>query len=448
MGRIGRCTECGVCAEGLRDGRDAVPPAVPGTAWSKRPWPTPPRRRPPPPAAGSEHAEGLFGPTAAGVDRAVSISDVDPAQSGPVPTGLAELDRVLGGGLVPGSVTLLGGEPGVGKSTLLLQVLSAGGRRGPHGVARVGRGVGPTGPAPGRAPRAAAVRAHDPRQRRSVGPARRRARHRPRPRRRGLDPGRGRPGRVGRPGQRGAGPGLHRPRGPPGQGHGAAVVLVGHVTKDGGAAGPRALEHLVDTVVSVEGDRHHALRLLRAVKHRFGPTGEVGLFEMGDAGLVEVGDPGPLLLGDRRPEVPGSAVLPAVQGQRALLVEVQALTAHNAGDAPNRRSAQGVDGGRLALLLAVLEQPGGRRPGPARRLRLGGRRGAGRRARRRPGPRPGPGLVGDRSSPPGRPRGVRRGGAGRRGPPGPRCRPPAGRGGAVGFTRALVPASTPTARRA
>jgi DNA repair protein RadA/Sms len=136
-------------------------------------------------------------------------------------------------------------------------------------------------------------------------------------------------------------------------------VLVGHVTKDGALAGPRVLEHLVDTVMTVEGDRHHELRLVRATKHRFGPTGELGLFAMGETGLAAVADPHKLLLGDRRPGTPGSVVLPAMEGQRALLVEIQALRAPASSEsAPARRSAQGVDAGRLALLLAVLEQAG------------------------------------------------------------------------------------------
>jgi len=111
--------------------------------------------------------------------------------------------------------------------------------------------------------------------------------------------------------------------------------------------------------VTVEGDRHHALRLVRAVKHRFGPTGELGLFEMGEAGLASVADPYQLLLGDRRPGAAGSAILPAVEGQRALLVEVQALTSPTSAGTPLRRSAQGVDAGRLGLLLAVLENRAG-----------------------------------------------------------------------------------------
>ncbi len=133
-----------------------------------------------------------------------------------------------------------------------------------------------------------------------------------------------------------------------------AVLLVGHVTKDGGLAGPRALEHLVDTVLSFEGERHHALRLLRATKHRFGATTELGLFAMTDAGLDGVPDPSALFLADRRPGVAGSAVAPVLDGRRPLLVEVQALVTASRLPTP-RRSAQGLDSGRLALVLAVLD---------------------------------------------------------------------------------------------
>jgi DNA repair protein RadA/Sms len=136
---------------------------------------------------------------------------------------------------------------------------------------------------------------------------------------------------------------------------GATVVLVGHVTKEGALAGPRVLEHLVDTVLSFEGERHHALRLLRAVKHRFGPTSELGLFEMADGGLAGVPDPSGLFLGDRRPGGSGSIVVPTLEGNRPLLVELQALVAPTGNPMP-RRSAQGVEPGRLALLLAVLER--------------------------------------------------------------------------------------------
>jgi len=136
---------------------------------------------------------------------------------------------------------------------------------------------------------------------------------------------------------------------------GVAVVLVGHVTKDGDLAGPRVLEHLVDTVLSFEGDRHHALRLLRAVKHRFGATGELGLFEMGERGLQGVEDPSGMLLGDRQPGIAGAVVVPVVEGSRILLVEVQALVTATTLSNP-RRSVQGLDTGRLAQLIAVLHR--------------------------------------------------------------------------------------------
>ena len=135
-----------------------------------------------------------------------------------------------------------------------------------------------------------------------------------------------------------------------------AVVLVGHVTKDGALAGPRVLEHVVDTVLSFEGERHHALRILRAVKHRFGSTDELGLFEMTGQGLIGVPDPSALFLTDRRTTSPGSVVVPAMDGRRPLLVEVQALAVPIPPGIPGRRNAQGLDAGRLALLLAVLQR--------------------------------------------------------------------------------------------
>jgi DNA repair protein RadA/Sms len=140
------------------------------------------------------------------------------------------------------------------------------------------------------------------------------------------------------------------------------TVLVGHVTKDGALAGPRVLEHLVDTVLGFEGDRHHALRLLRADKHRFGSTAELGLFEMTDRGLVGVPDPSGLFLADRHRGVAGSVVVPTVEGHRPLLVEVQALATDSTLAMP-RRTALGLDGGRLALLLAVLDRRAGLRFG-------------------------------------------------------------------------------------
>jgi DNA repair protein RadA/Sms len=134
------------------------------------------------------------------------------------------------------------------------------------------------------------------------------------------------------------------------------VILVGHVTKEGGLAGPRVLEHVVDTVLQFEGERHHALRLLRASKHRFGPTTELGLFEMVEAGLRGVPDPSALFLADRQTGVAGSVVVPTLEGQRPLMVELQVLTNQVKPDVPPRRSAQGLDPGRLAMLLAVLGQ--------------------------------------------------------------------------------------------
>jgi DNA repair protein RadA/Sms len=140
-----------------------------------------------------------------------------------------------------------------------------------------------------------------------------------------------------------------------GRSPGLAILLVGHVTKEGSLAGPRVLEHVVDTVLAFEGDRHHALRLLRAVKHRFGSTTELGVFEMAGSGLREVADPSALFLGDRRAGVAGSAVVSTIDGHRPLLVEIQALVAPPTAAVP-RRGIQGLDPNRLPLLLAVLER--------------------------------------------------------------------------------------------
>ena len=220
-------------------------------------------------------------------------------------------------------------------------------------------------------------------------------------------------------------------------------MLVGHVTKDGALAGPRVLEHLVDTVITVEGDRHHALRMVRATKHRFGPTGELGLFAMGDAGLAAVTDPHQLLLGDRRPGTPGSAVLPAMEGQRALLVEIQALRAPGAsvGPAPSigpgrRRRAPGPAPGRPRATRRSVARA-------HRRLRLGRGRHPGDGAGGRSGPGSGPGLHRGRTTPAGRPVAfgeVGLGGEIRQVPHAPRRLSEAAR---IGFRRAFVPASCP-----
>jgi DNA repair protein RadA/Sms len=286
---------------------------------------------------------------------ATPITEVDLAEHVPRPTGVAELDRVLGGGLVAGSVTLLGGEPGIGKSTLVTQVaasVAGAGERVLYVSAEESRQQVRL-----RAERLGALVAglwltsayslpELVEQLDEVGPS--------------LvvvdsiqtllDPGTA--GTAGSMSQvRSCAQVLVQLA----KERAMAVVLVGHVTKDGELAGPRVLEHVVDTVLGFEGDRHHALRLLRTVKHRFGPAGELGLFELTDRGLVGVPDAGALLLADRRPGVPGSAVVPAMEGSRPLLVEVQALV--DDGEHPNpRRSAQGIEARRLATVVAVLEQ--------------------------------------------------------------------------------------------
>lgn len=290
-----------------------------------------------------------------GAGTPLPIADVDMEAWAPSATSVGELDRVLQGGLVPGSVTLLGGEPGIGKSTLLLQALAglaAHGRRCLYVTAEESAQQVRV-----RAERLASlppdlwlvsdtslahVLAHVEAVEPDVvavdsiqtvfDPAMSSA-----------------PGSVAQ--VRECAHRLVRAS----KERGMASVLVGHVTKDGGLAGPRVLEHLVDTVLSFEGERHHALRLLRAVKHRFGSTDELGLFEMTNRGLEGVPDPSALFLADRRPGTPGSVVAPVLDGHRPLLVEVQALVTPSNLPSP-RRSAQGLDSGRLALVLAVLQE--------------------------------------------------------------------------------------------
>jgi len=283
------------------------------------------------------------------------IGEVDVEAFAPAATGVGELDRVLQGGVVPGSVTLLGGEPGVGKSSLLLQTLAGLARAGhrclyvtaEESAQQVRRRAERVGALcddlwlvaetvvphvldhiDAVAPTVLAVDSiqtvHDP----ALGAA---------------------PGSVSQ--VRESTHRLVRIA----KARGIATVVVGHVTKDGGLAGPRVLEHLVDTVLSFEGERHHALRLLRALKHRYGSTDELGLFEMTGGGLVGVPDPSALFLADRRPGIAGSVVAPVLDGHRPLLVEVQALVARSHIPTP-RRSAQGLDSGRLALVLAVLDK--------------------------------------------------------------------------------------------
>ena len=283
------------------------------------------------------------------------ITDIVSVDFEPVATKIGELDRVLGGGIVGGSVTLVGGEPGIGKSTLLLQAAASLAEQGKVCLyvsaeesseqvrlraERLGAVVDNLWLVSETSLHAVLARCdqlspdflvvdsiqtvHDP----ELSSA---------------------PGSVGQV--------RHcahilvteakRRR--------MSTVLVGHVTKEGGLAGPRALEHVVDTVLGFEGDRHHALRLLRAVKHRYGATDELGVFEMTASGMESVGDPSRLFLADRAKGAAGSIVVPVLDGHRPLLVEVQSLVANSPLASP-RRSAQGIDGGRLSLIIAVLER--------------------------------------------------------------------------------------------
>jgi len=287
------------------------------------------------------------------------LSSVASLEGAAIPTGIAEFDRLFGGGLLPGSATLLYGEPGAGKSTLLSQVaasVAAQGRRAlllcaEESAAQVRRRAERLGELPeslliccttdlAEATEAIcssgaevvvvdsvqALRSND------------------------LQGSPGAPAMVRAVAE--ALVAIAKANGP-------ALLLVGHVTKDGDLAGPRALEHLVDTVVSVEGDRHQALRIARAVKHRFGAVGEVGLFELGARGLAQVTDPAGALLAEYAHGVAGSALAVVLEGHRPLVIELQTLCVDAHGER-GRRSTTGVDGARCNLLLAVLEARCGR----------------------------------------------------------------------------------------
>jgi len=303
---------------------------------------------------------GPHGASLAAVPQTLNgLSEAEPVR---IPTGISEIDRVLGGGLVPGSVVLLGGEPGIGKSTLLLQA-----------AAGLAAGVGSVLYASGEE---------------SAGQVRLRAG------RLGLLAGPGgdlisvvAEGEVGRIEElaRQSRPialivdsiqtatfdELEGPAGSVGQvrecalvlaglakQEGIAVILVGHVTKDGTLAGPKTLEHLVDAVLSLEGERTASLRLLRATKNRFGSTEEVGVFEMAELGLAEISDPGRAFLAATNEHAPGSVTGATLEGSRPLLVEVQALVAPGGYGSP-RRTASGIDTNRMSLLVAVLGKRAG-----------------------------------------------------------------------------------------
>jgi DNA repair protein RadA/Sms len=274
-------------------------------------------------------------------------------------TGIAEFDRVAGGGLVAGSALLLGGDPGVGKSTLMLQVVAACAQGGQHAVyisgeealpqlrlraARMGLSDAPLqlGAATciedilatlsnGATPDIVVVDSIQ-----TVWSS-------------ALDAA---PGTITQ--VRTATHDLVRYA----KTSNATIILIGHVTKDGQIAGPKAVEHLVDAVLYFEGERAHHFRILRGVKNRFGPTDEIGVFEMTGSGLSEVANPSALFLGDRSAASAGAAVFAGMEGTRPLLCEVQALTAPS-GYGTARRAVVGWDQGRLAMVLAVLEARGG-----------------------------------------------------------------------------------------
>lgn len=273
-------------------------------------------------------------------------------------SGIEELDRVLGGGIVPGSVVLIGGEPGIGKSTLLLHLLAA--------VAQDGRqvlyvsGEESARQIKMRATRLGAITdgeflATENRVESIIGMG-----CEMRPALLAVDSIQtlssgdisSSPGSVSQVRES-----AHQLM-EMAKKENIPVILVGHVTKDGSLAGPKVLEHMVDTVLYFEGDRSHAFRILRTVKNRFGSTNEIGVFEMKEEGLVPVSNPSEIFLAERPLDEPGSVVLPSVEGTRPILVEVQALVSPtNLGTA--RRTAIGADQARLSLLCAVLEKKGG-----------------------------------------------------------------------------------------
>ncbi len=279
------------------------------------------------------------------------------------PTGVEELDRVTGGGFVPGSVILLGGEPGVGKSTLLIQAcakLAANGKRvayisGEEAVAQVRMRAERLGLAGAPVELAAATGVEDIVASLEAGP----------PftlvvidsiQTMWTQTIEAAPGTVSQ--VRGAAQFLIRYA----KNSDAAVILVGHVTKDGQIAGPRVVEHMVDAVMSFDGDAGHHFRILRALKNRFGPTDEIGVFEMTGRGLAEVANPSAFFLSGRDAMAPGTAVFAGMEGTRPLLVEFQALVAPTSLGMP-RRAVVGWDQNRLAMIIAVLETHAGVRLG-------------------------------------------------------------------------------------
>ena len=306
----------------------------------------------------------LTGPTVSGrvvssripAEPARPIKTISAAPAKAVPSGVSELDRVLGGGLVPGAVVLLAGEPGVGKSTLLLDVAQqwAAGTNTPSLVVSGEESVSQVRL---RAERLGAL--HDNLYLASESDLGSVLGH--------LDAVK--PGlliidsvqTISAPGTEGVPGGVTQVRAVTAalvsiaKERGVATVLVGHVTKDGSVAGPRVLEHLVDVVLHFEGDKHSSLRLVRGVKNRYGPADEVGCFEMHETGIVSLADPSGLFLTRYNEPVPGTCVTVAMEGRRAMVTEVQALIGAQVQGSP-RRTVSGLDSARLAMVLAVLQR--------------------------------------------------------------------------------------------
>lgn len=324
---LGRCTGCEAWNSLVEERAEAEP------------------KRPGRPAVGKAAAPEPIG----------SVVDAGEART---PSGIGELDRVLGGGVVAGSAVLVGGDPGIGKSTLVLQTLAAlsrdsttlyvSGEESPAQIkmraVRLGGTVGPSADkllvlaetsvdrilaqATEIRPAALVVDSIQTVFLEQLGSA---------------------PGSVSQVRECSATLIAWAKR------HGVPTFLIGHVTKEGALAGPRVLEHMVDTVLYFEGDRGHSFRILRAVKNRFGSTNEIGVFEMAQNGLQPVANPSALFLAERPEDVPGSAVVATVEGTRPILVEVQALVSPTAFGTP-RRTTLGVDPNRVALLIAILEK--------------------------------------------------------------------------------------------
>jgi DNA repair protein RadA/Sms len=328
---MGRCNDCGAWNSLVEERVADAAPAVPGN---------------------SRYAQ--FSTTSS----AKLYADVEMAQGVRLSTGIDEFDRVLGGGVVPGSLVLLGGEPGIGKSTLLLQaaahfareigpVLYASGEESEHQIKSRGDRLGV-----GAAPLYLLSETCIERILEEIA--------RLKPALVVIDSVQtvwsnkfqSAPGSIGQV-REAATQFLFAAKG-----QNIPTVLVGHVTKDGSLAGPKVLEHVVDTVLYFEGERHHSHRVVRAVKNRFGAVSELGVFEMTGTGLRAVPNPSKLFLSERASGTPGSAVLCCVEGSRPILVEVQALVSTSTyGNA--RRMAIGIDQNRLSLLLAVLEKRAG-----------------------------------------------------------------------------------------